>query len=160
MFENPGIGNITIFNLGLFKITTENELFREGLSFTGFFNAKTSNYYKQIKADDGEILLPEGYDDYIQIDQNKLADVIMIKKGKEINSRPWKFNALGHSCLDYVAEVVGVSGYSYKREGILKEYIPTEMFIQNIDNDWITSNQYMSYFDYCYLTYKNNGGII
>jgi hypothetical protein len=157
MFENGGIGdNITWFNIGTFKVTTKDETVRYFLSFSRKYDATTGNYSKRIRNDDGDIILPSGYEEYIQIDQNKLADIIMIQKGRSLNSKPWKYDAAGHSSLDYAIEIVESAGYSVNRVNKIISFFPTIIFKHNINNILISHDKYIFYFDDCLMTMKSN----
>jgi RHS repeat-associated protein len=106
LFENKGIGSDQKGESFGIELNSEDTIERYIMSFTGEYEAATEEYEKEVRNENGEIILPENYDDYYEIEQNEETDWDMIKKGLDLTSNPWYYHATSQSSLDYANEIL------------------------------------------------------
>lgn len=118
LFENRGIGEDISIKIGNIELAnTKNERVRHALSFTGKYEAQKEILERNsFRDENGNAILPTidewQYDDYFEIEQDDALDRLMITKGKELTSNPWKYNAIGRSSLHYSNTILKAGGYT------------------------------------------------
>jgi len=128
-FENGGLGRDQILNIAGLKVSSNNDLARDVVSFvTDSYPAKTYVITQQYRDADGNIMLPNGYTDYYEIEQDETMDSLMIKKGWELNSKKWGYNAATHSSLQYTNEILKAGDQGLNGMGLP---VPVIVFYQN-----------------------------
>jgi len=132
IFENKGIGkNQIATSSGYMILDSSNTLGRNIMSFTGKYNAITLSYSKPTRNEEGDIILPNQYDDYYEIAQDPFADMAMIEQGQRQENNPWRYNARGHRSLNYANTILNADGQQLIGMNLLPvpfNYFPSSVF--------------------------------
>ncbi|MBS3138793.1 VCBS repeat-containing protein [Candidatus Woesearchaeota archaeon] len=78
-------------------------------------NAQRNHFSKDVRDEAGNIILPETYDEYVELEQNTLTDIKMIKEGLRLEKGRWTYLMQVHDSESYALKILKSGGYKVSR---------------------------------------------